>query len=385
MELSDAFHRINALTQEQRDAAYDAARKRIAGEEPTQGQEPMLRDFKTGTQSKYPRSVTSTVLALCVVFLLFAFIPSAQRIHAVAIATNLQIEGIMQDANTVYVAGLSTVLAAEIAQVLFSITNATIDSRQKRGLAFGSYIGLAIAISGNFAAMGALVFNESITFATPFKFLEMFAPPVLVLITASALKSQMLNAIERHHHATEQYSVALELWKANYANAVNAWRTAYQNASQSISWDRTLANTLRDAIRNANRQSKAVLRELTQYDWHALVIRERKAEEWYDTVSIEIEERKQEQERLRLDSERLLRSGNSTGATGEVASAKTLRVDGAFVKVCPECGEQFMGEAERQATNKLVAHMKKHRNQERKDAALVPIAYTNGNHVIAGS
>lgn len=380
MDLSDAFHRVNALTQEQRDAAYDAARKRIAGEEPTQEQEPMLRDFKTGTQSKYPSSVTNTVLALCVIFLLFAFIPSAQRIHAVAIATNLQIEGIMQDASTVYVAGLSTVLAAEIAQVLFSIANATIDSKQKRGLAFGSYIGLAIAISGNFAAMGALVFNESITFATPFKFLEMLAPPVLVLITASALKSQMLNAIERHHYATEQYSIALAAWRVNYANAVNAWRIAYQNASQSASWDRTLANTLRDAIRNANRQSKAILRELTQYDWHALVMRERTAEEWYDAVTNEIEERKREQDRLRSDAERSLRTGASTGSTGEVASAQTLRVDDAFVKVCPECGEQFMGEAERQATNKLVAHMKKHRNEERKANAFAPVAYSNGNH-----
>ncbi|WP_230685380.1 hypothetical protein, partial [Streptococcus pneumoniae] len=87
------------------------------------------RDFKVGTQSKYPSSVTATVLALCVVFLLFAFIPSAQRIHAVAIATNLQIEGIASDPSTVYVAGLSTVLAAEIAQVLFSIANATIDAK----------------------------------------------------------------------------------------------------------------------------------------------------------------------------------------------------------------------------------------------------------------
>lgn len=380
MELSDAFQRINALAQEQRDAAYDAARKRIAGNEPTQGKEPTLRDFRVGTQSKYPSSVTATVLALCVVFLLFAFIPSAQRIHAVAIATNLQIEGIASDPSTVYVAGLSTVLAAEIAQVLFSIANATIDAKQKRGLAFGSYIGLAIAISGNFAAMGALVFNEAITFATPFKFLEMLAPPVLVLITANALKSQMLNAIERHHVATALYAQAINAWRENYANAVNAWQTAYQNATQSPSWDRTLANTLRDAIRNANKQSKAILRELTQYDWHALVIRERKAEEWYDAVTSEIEERNREQNRLRLDVERSLRSGVSTGTTGEVTSAQTLRIDDAFVKVCPECGEQFMGEAERQATNKLVAHMKKHRNQERKAIALAPAVYTNGHH-----
>lgn len=347
---NQAINKVNALTQEQRDSAYDAARKRIVGQPP--------QEQSTVVDGRFPKWVSTTVTGLCMVMLCVAFLPSAMRLNAIAIETNSEI---MQHLTSIYLAAVATVMMAEIGQIIFSLAAAINDSRwQRYMLLFGALVCTLIALSGNAVAMGNYAFRNV------FAFLETFAPPVLVLIVAQILKTQMLHATEAKHANKRTYAIALSTWNAAYATANNA-----------DAWENVLANALRDALRAANRQSKAVLRDLTNADWRALIIRERNAEEWWKVATLEADNA--EAQRLAQSYAALVASQSgthSTGATGEVAAARLTRKGEMYVKECPECKKKFEGDTQRKATNKLVAHMRVHAREQRA-FALTNVAITD--------
>lgn len=358
--LTDAFYRVNALNAEQRDAALDAARRRIAGSEPDAANAPTFEQFERSAIARFPAWVTRTITALCVVMLTAAFLPSAIRLHAVGLATT----GItMTHEMSMYVIAICGVFIAETGQIVFSLaakTNAETLS-QRRGLWAGALVCTCFALTGNAVAVGTHATDNA------FAFLETFAPPVLVLITAQILKTQMLHAIEARYSAKTAFKVALETWESQNKAARDAWQAAYTNAHADGTWDRTLANALRDALRSANRQSKAVLRELTPHDWHALVMRERNAEEWYDAVETDLAQRRARLERSvetsasALADDVVLPSGKrSTGTTGAMSASPVVQRGAAFFRACPTCGQEFEGATPRAATNSCVAHMKTH-------------------------
>lgn len=364
--LSEWFYRVNALNQEQRDAAYEGARKRIAGAPPERNAPPELAHFQRTAQGKYPPSVTRTITALCALMLAAAFVPSAMRLHLVG-AEGFAL--VFDHATTVYVAALCIVLMAETGQVIFSLAAATnAETRTQRwGLGAGALICTAIAITGNAVAVGNHAFDHA------FAFLETFAPPILVLITSQILKTQMLHAVEARQHAQTQYAHAYATWQTQTESAERLWQAAYDDATQHTAWDRTLANNLKDALRSANKQSKAVLRELTAADWFALVLRERNAEEWYDAEAQRVQ---QATARLatasvgdgapserRATGERIA----PTGAGDVTLGASDLRFEGnEWVRTCPVCGEEFRATERRVASARYSAHSKRHVNDERK-------------------
>lgn len=360
-----AFHRVNALTQEQRDAADIEARKRIAGNQPTTTPAPELNAFVRTTQSKYPAWVSNTVTGLSLVMVGAAFIPSAIRLHAIALATNLTATQHVQSA---YVSALCTVLLAETGQIAFSVSAAFAKSRlAKVALNAGSIICLAIALSGNASAMGTLALGSVIAF------LETFAPPILVVITANILKSQFLNAIAEREAAHVAFIAAHSQWTQTEQQQRDAWQYIYDHAETHSQWEKALVNALRDALRSANRQSKAVLRELTTQDWIALVVRERNAEEWWTQPVSLPAPRIPETQRTEEDTAPVIatngtqRSGrNSTALTGDVTAVPTQYDGSVYFKVCPDCGMRVENATERGATNALVAHRKRHVNEERK-------------------
>lgn len=337
-----AVQRINALTQEQRDQAYQQTRHRIAGEPPSKTQ---------NAERKYPRWMQGIIVFLCGVMLVAAFIPSAMRLNAIALDIN---RWTMTHELSLYAAALCVVLMAEVGQVIFSLAATNADGKVERlALWSGSLICLVIALVGNGVAEGEHAWRNALA---P---LVTFAPPVLVLITANVLKRQMLKAIEH----TQTMNAAFE-------KATHAWQSAYANAHLDASWDRTLANTLKDALRSANKQSKAVLRDLDASDWRTLVMRERSAEEWWDhALPIALTQSPPIQPPDAITAPIALsethrpaqRSGSqSTASTGEAVNA-ALRMEGdLFVKTCPQCGREFKGETQRSATNRLVAHLKAH-------------------------
>jgi hypothetical protein len=354
--MNDALARINALTEEQRSAAFDAARERIAG------RKPHVDDYAAHTSARFPRWVTRTIYALCVVMLAAAFLPSAIRLHEVGRSTFAET---IAHSMSVYVAALCVVLMAETGQIIFSLASATINARWQRiGFIAGALICTCIALSGNAVAVGMHATENA------FAVLETFAPPVLVLLTAQILKSQMLHAIEAKHAA-----------RVAYTQALNAWKAVHENAHLGDSWQRVSANALKDALRSANKRSTAVLRELTDTDWRELVLREWNADAWYVRAEsvhqaqaeseriarerAQVERENAEAVRLQRLQERALTRALRVQPVGKVSGIRTgethgqvhVRDDGQYVATCPHCSTAFVKPTEKGAKNALSAHV----------------------------
>lgn len=365
--------RVNALTQEQRDAVYHAAKLRIAG------RQPLLEDFSHHGTAQYSTATRVTIIVLTVLMLIASFLPSAMRIHEagrIAFQTGINHE------TSLYLAAICVVLMAESGQIIFSLASSLMKGVWYQ-LAFvvGAVICTAIALTGNHEiAHGSIAEGQT---QSAFAFLETYAPPILTLITAQVLKSQFLAADKRK---TEQ--------GAAFASALADWMQRVENAEQDHTWARTLAILLWDEIRNANKRSPALLREIADDERKHLVIRERKAQEWANGIALDapvaiepppipliyanasaatpllaaIEPPPASTAIARSAPVRHASGKTSTKQTGEIASAQLIKnADGTFVKVCPECGFHTPPNAtKRGAINALVAHHKSHKNAERK-------------------
>lgn len=373
---SEAFYKVNALIEEQRDAAYEVARYAIAGIKPTQATQPAIDDFRKKHTGRVSPRMLITIDVLVAALMLFAFCVSAIRIHATALEGAKSL--FENDVASQYWTALFIVFLAEICQIVFSVAFATTNSFwQKIAYAIGAAFGTAIALYGNGAKTEQGISPE-------FALLVTYVPPVLTLIAAQVLKSHMLNAIEERSIANAKYEDALVNWQRNAENAEAEWTTRYTNATEHADWNAVLANAMRDALRKANRQSTKVMRELTNADWYALVLRERKAAEWWKVAETQVQ---QEAVRIEAVAKRNATQRNgavSTGGTGEVNAAESKRNGDLFIKVCPHCQQEFERDTERKATNSLVAHMKRHKNERKTQANISTMAeeYLNEHEAV---
>lgn len=274
--LSDAFNRVNALTQDQRDAAYENSRRRIAGRMPRQ------EDFAGQRYQKYPAVMLSLINLAGSFMLVAAFVPSAIRLfHAGVAATS----SYTNDLLTAHVIGAMSVLLAETGQVALTLWASTIAPHQ-RALRCALYLGAGcctvFAYVGNVAVVASPVPGVPPPEGAKLVLLafEIFLPPTLVLIAANVLKAQLLHVVEERHAA-----------QLRFDEAMTSWQQKHDLAERDPRWERVLATSLRDAIRDANKVSKAVLRELTLEDWRALVQREIKADEWWLDEAVSVRRR----------------------------------------------------------------------------------------------
>lgn len=360
-----ALEAVKPLLQEQRDRAYDDARRRIIGEKPIKEEEPKLELFeKNGL--KFPPELMKWMHRLFYVILVPAFIPSAIRIFLAVFALTVMTIPSIEIAVLI---GAMSVLLAESGQVAFTLWASLSQNRLER---FPLYLA-ALACTLFALVANATIVKPSIDHFDLLIWIDAFLPPVLVLIAANVRKAEILNASSERYAAHQAYTEAHQNWKTGYKNAVRNWEIALKEAEKSPAWERTLANSLRDSLRRANRDKNA-LRDLNALDWVALVMRERKAEEWWDQAHRQIEVSERKPQTLPAPVIRPIKplpeirstNGNSTG---EVVNAEIKIVEGGLVKVCPVCQREFFGEDKRTATNRLVAHMKSHVN-ERKELAL---------------
>lgn len=355
-----SIDRVNALTQEQRDAALHQARLRMVGPEPEPGREPTLDDFLARGTGKLPVGVTLTIRRLSVIALLATFFPSATRLHQIGLESFGQA---VTDVTTAYVAALCIVLMAEVGQIIFSLAAVTAErgtgriNWQRMGLHLGAMICTAIALSGNAEVVKPWLH------AGVFIWFETFAPPFLVLITANILKSQMLHSIEDLHRARMQFEAAHAEWVRDGQIRKQAWQNAYAQAHEQADWMRVVANALRDALRSANRRSYAMVRELSDADWRELVLRELKADQWYVRAEAQAQEHariEQAQTQAEARTAGVHAHASSSGQrTGETAGQ--VRFDdarGVWVSECPHCGSVYAKDSERGAVNSLAAHMR---------------------------
>ncbi len=251
---------LRPLTQEQRQAAHQAAREAVLR---AIGSKPVREHFAGETIARYPVSVTRLITFLCLILLLVAFTPSAIRLYVIGSQTFGQA---VPNQTAKQMVGLATVLSAEVGQVVFSLALATLGaSRSAKRLLYGSmFIATIIALTGNIQ-IALPGYTRS-----PFAWLEATAPPLLVLSTAYVLKEQLLEAI-KHRHTTER----------TYQAALNEWHKATTHPEAHPQWSQLYANALRDALSRANNRRRETLAALTTADWRALVYRELQTEHWY--------------------------------------------------------------------------------------------------------
>lgn len=258
---------IKRLTETQRLAAHERARKWAAGTRPT-----LSTNFDSAP-SKYPKQVVGLVLVLCFILLIAAFIPSAIRLHKSGSQEFCQ--SLNSTSGLCNLVGISTVLLAETGSLVFILALSVVESSAPiqlgrfkidlvRTLLWTSALSsVFIAIVGN-AHIGkpwetGIVFDYLVT----------FVPPVLVLSVGYVLKDLLLQSIATRHKRLYEYERLL-----------NNHLELLENPEQSPKWLQVYSKALKDAIQKANKKKAEELQLLNREEWESLIVFEMKEAVW---------------------------------------------------------------------------------------------------------
>ncbi len=264
--MTTLYQMINPLSDEDRIKARAHARAIVVKDA---GEMPERSSFNNHSQSKYPQWMSNLIIGLCLLVLAAAFAPSAIRLYNIGSNT---FAAAIQDAPSATAAGISIVLMAEAAQVLFSLAAAVMTtSKTAKALLYTSMAGATIL---------ALVGNAQVSlpghWTNPFAWFEALMPPLLVLSTAYILKEQMLFAIEQRHTA-----------EMSYQSELTTWRTATSSPERHPRYMSALANALKEMLIEENSKGAGATRRvemmklLEKPHWIQLVRREIESEQWY--------------------------------------------------------------------------------------------------------
>lgn len=362
---------IPPLTPEQRDLALLSARQTIAGKPPAM--EPLPDETHDAPDpDALPKRLVITSIALTLALACIAFVISAIRVHQVALESLGQV---VTHATSLHLSALLTVLLSEVGAVALLLAAIRVPERTI-GLGrvrfnpytvayqLGAVACAGIAVSGNAKAMGAIADPDL------YVLLETYTPPIITLITAYALKTQLVEAVKSKHRAA-----ALRVTEVQRVRAVNAEReAAYQerllNAPQSDRWPHACAKAFMDTLISANRSvgnRATALRAAGRDERSALVVREMQADavDWFELppappVRVEVE-RTPEQPNVTTTERVRLATGKTAGrSTGELENA-VVRDGDAWVATCPTCQTTYRKTTQRAAMNALVAHLRTHK------------------------
>lgn len=326
--------KLSGLLDSERADAFDEARRKLVGAEPV-----FTLDTTGGA---YPPRLRQAILGFIVALLVAAFIPSAMRIFQIAYEEfPLPAEFIKA------IAGFSLVMLAEVGQIGFTLaaTVAAEDNKRVRG-AFnaGALTCTFIALFGN----GTYLRSDTQSAALiGFTMLETFAPPVLTLIAAYALKTLALHSIKARFEARRTYEAAQV-----------DWRQRYEQAHTLAAWPSVIGNTLYDALKRKNKALKAVLRTITPETWYTLIQRELDAENWYTNIAAAHQAQVAAEAaalpvEAAADGEKVKHTpGVRTGETGGHIHA----TDGGYTWECQYCGRSDTRPTARGAANALAQH-----------------------------
>lgn len=264
--MTTLYQIITPLSDEQRIEARAHARSIVIKDA---GEMPDRRAFDNHTLSKYPPWMRRLIIGLCLFVLVAAFTPSAIRLYNIGSTT---FAAAIQDTASATAAGLSIVLMAEAAQVLFSLAAAVMTTTPTtKKLLYANMAGATIL---------ALVGNAQVSlpghWTNPFAWLEALLPPLFVLGTAYVLKEQMLSAIGERHSAEMAYQAEL-----------TAWKTATSSPERHPRYMSALANALKTMLIEQNSRGTGATRRiemmklLEKPHWIQLVRREIESEQWY--------------------------------------------------------------------------------------------------------
>jgi len=265
---------IPSLTHDARKQAEANARARIAGDAPKEPTKPTLN--YTTAASRYPSWIMATIRTLNIVALIASLIPSAIRLFSVGSSSALDAN--FDDSSAIWM-GAMIILISEIGAVSLQLAEANdaLTRSQRWGYRIGSYLCVAIALSGNYQAMDGHVWD------TAFTALDTFVPPILALILAMALKGQMLQAVSDRYEAKTAHDAACKRMDDEYTVAKEAHAARLLTAHTEDGWRQTYANALREEIYAANKSigARAALLRDAACDWVALVRRELASDDWF--------------------------------------------------------------------------------------------------------
>lgn len=331
------YNRYTALTSEQRRNAETSARINIAGAKQLPPQ-PKFKDFEDRQFVKFPPVFIKVFYVLVFVLMYAAFLPSSMRIHETAL--RLLAPTLGDGTASQYIAALCIVLLAEICQIVFSLGVLVVDSMAEKLLfGVGASIGTLIAIVGN----GATWNPEGLTgFGYFFSLLETFMPPIITIISAWLIKSQVIHATSSRHHANEKWIKATENWESKRETIETEWQNRYETAHQSPDWMKAYAISLWDQLKFANRNKRNLIAETTPEVMKELIRRELQVDEqaWWNIEDVK---------RQPAAAARQL---------SEVSDAKS------FTGQCPKCGKDFAHATEIGLKRAMSAHSKAHKNKE---------------------
>lgn len=327
-------NQFKSLRLEDRQRAHDRAVKAV---HKAIGNAPQRKHYERNATSKYPPLLMGLITFLCVVILLFAFVPSAIRVHYIAFNTFPDAMGIASQS----AAAVSMVTLAEVGVILMLLAVAILNAGNRvRGLLYGGAVACTVvAIAGNVEASGGwagLAAKEGL-----FPYLETLVPPALVLLTSYVLKEQGLNAIASRRTAHLKFEGAM----AEYEQRIAA------PAEEHPRWQEFYINAIREQLMRVNARNRDALKALSDAEWYELVKRELDAANWYDAQNA-----KREHNASIPMQARSIAGGGGGQLTGELLNA-VEQVGEVYTARCPHCDYVKTGcKSERAAKNALAAH-----------------------------
>lgn len=262
-----ALRELRPLTDEERLEAAERARSVILK---ANSDKPRREQFADISISRYPAWFTRLVAVFMVIVFVAAAMPSLFRLYT---AGSEYFRHGIDNAFLGSIVGISTFLLAEFLIILSTISaRVYFEGRARFVFVIPICLGLAMALVGNYVV------------AQPtdlFGWLETLSPPFAVLFLAIIGERLVLDAIESRHANERAYQQALVDWQAANHDPENSprWRGAYANALKAMLRD------VNSKDRGATAR-KELMGNLTAGDWRVLVIREMRADSWFEDVSL---------------------------------------------------------------------------------------------------
>lgn len=406
------LNKVAMLSQQQRDDAYEAARKRIAGRHPDETptlkpvqpapaptqdstslalpqSAPVRRRFKLmptfedDFQGQFSPAFRWVVLRLAGVVVLGGLFESSIRVGIAAFdefnpiaqagVNTLNAASHYFNLNTIihpliaFLAAFATILTAETGQVVFTLAFAMAQTRSQKAAAT-----IAVMLSMLVSYVANLHVARPDLQGTAWGWVGALVPPTLVFLGSFIIKTDIMhNMTTRRNQRIKAESVALEV-KLTREAALQRWLDAYDNAPDSGRWTQTYALTLWEFIKQRNLSIVKALNALSDRDKYWLYEREVNASQWFNRPAPVVSVQTEPDALPSTNAPRLLQRkpsapgtpGGGRRFTDELAAAVT-ETEGVWTGVCPVCKKIFDNGGQGYSTSSaakgaLSAHKRSH-------------------------
>lgn len=242
------------------------------------GPKPRLSDFEKSNE--FPRWLILIVVGMSLVLLLAAFLPSSFRLYKAGHDTFCHsIYGETIEDNESYlpcqIVGISTILLAEIGQIVFFFSVAVLGKTKLSRRIFYGGVALStfVALVGNAHVANPWVITETQPLMV-FAILETFIPPILVMAIGYTLKELGLLSVYQLHEKNRKLEEAIK--KYNHSRE-------FPETLGEIWW-RMLSRKIKDSLRKKNlTRHKDTIENLTKAEWKYLIKLEMEEYDFYVT------------------------------------------------------------------------------------------------------